>query len=156
MNALKTLIYMGSLHGFFTFYVPFQVATWTSPLFELGDLHYVAVPLWIIGAWIIIICSMDMIRKGRGTPAHMDPPKQLLITGMYRHVRNPIYLGALLALFGHIIWSGSGLVIAYSLCYVIAFQILVVVFEEPVLRRNFGREYEEYCGAVPRWMPKIW
>jgi protein-S-isoprenylcysteine O-methyltransferase Ste14 len=154
MNVLKTLIYMGGLHGFFTFYMPFQIAMWTSPLFDLGNLRYAAVPLWAGGAWIIMICCMDMIRRGRGTPAHMDPPKQLLITGLYRYVRNPIYLGALLALSGHIIWSGSGLVIAYFICYLVAFHILIVFFEEPILRNKFGNEYDQYCDTVPRWIPR--
>src|SRR5512145_827124 len=117
MNSFKTILYMGSLHGFFTFYAPFHLATWAKPLFDLGTLRFIAVPLWAIGAWIVIRCCMDMVRSGRGTPAHMDPPKRLVITGLYRHVRNPIYLGALLALIGHILWSGSAWVIAYFLCY---------------------------------------
>jgi protein-S-isoprenylcysteine O-methyltransferase Ste14 len=156
MNTLKTILYMGSLHGFFTFYAPFPLAAWDRRLFDLGTLRYIAPPLWILGAGIIVICSIDMVRHGRGTPAHMDPPRKLIVTGLYRQVRNPIYLGALSALLGHIAWSGSGSVIAYFLCYVVAFQIMVVVLEEPVLRKNFGRSYEEYCSCVPRWIPKIW
>jgi protein-S-isoprenylcysteine O-methyltransferase Ste14 len=65
-------------------------------------------------------------------------------------------LGALLALCGHIIWSGSGLVIAYFICYFVAFHILIVFFEEPDLRNKFGSPYEEYLDNVPRWIPKIW
>jgi len=155
MNTLKTILYMGSLHGFFTFYIPFRLAILIFPLFDMGMLHYIAIPLWILGAWIIVRCSRDMIHTGRGTPAHLDPPKELLIIGLYRHVRNPIYLGALLALLGHIIWSGSSLVMAYFLCYVIAFEILVLFFEEPVLRKVFGKEYAEYCKNVPRWIPRF-
>jgi protein-S-isoprenylcysteine O-methyltransferase Ste14 len=144
---------MGSLHGFFTFYMPFQLAAWVASIFDLGIFRYLALPLWILGAWIIIRCCIDMIHQGHGTPAHMDPPKQLLITGLYRYVRNPIYLGALLVLVGHILWSGSFLVIAYFLCYAIAFQILILAFEEPVLREKFGAAYEEYLQQVPRWIP---
>ena len=155
MNSFKTLLYMGSLHGFFTFYAPFEIAKWIAPMFDVGVLRYSAVLLWIFGAWIIVRCCIDMIRLGRGTPAHMDPPKQLIVTGLYRHVRNPIYFGALLALVGHILWSGSVFVIAYFLCYVIAFQILIEVFEEPALRNKFGRDYDEYCSSVPRWIPKF-
>src|SRR5215216_6459987 len=156
MNFIKTFLYMGSLHGFFTFYAPFQLAAWGSPLFNLGFLRYLAIPLWMTGAWIITRCCIDIVRRGSGTPAHIDPPKQLIITGYYRHIRNPIYLGALLALLGHIAWSGSALVIAYFVCYLIAFHILIVFFEEPVLRKTFGREYDEYSSSVPRWIPKVW
>jgi protein-S-isoprenylcysteine O-methyltransferase Ste14 len=155
MNSIKTLLYMGSLHGFFTFYAPFLLATWSLPIFDLGTLRYISFPLWTIGAWIIIRCSIDMIRRGHGTPVHMDPPKQLIVTGYYRHVRNPIYLGALLALVGHILWSGSPWVIVYSFCYGIAFHILIVVFEEPGLKSKFGTTYEEYRTRVPRWIPKF-
>jgi protein-S-isoprenylcysteine O-methyltransferase Ste14 len=156
MNMFKTILYMGCLHGFFTFYMPYPLATLNARLFELGALRYIAVPLWAMGAWIIIRCSIDMVRRGHGTPAHLDPPAELVITGLYRHVRNPIYLGALLALLGHITWSGSSLVIAYFLCYVTAFHILIVFFEEPVLRNKFGREYDEYRHNIPRWIPKVW
>lgn len=154
MNTIKTILYMGSLHGFFTFYAPFWIATWITPLFNLGIWRLTAFPLWILGVWIMIRCSIDMIRRGHGTPAHMDPPKEFIRTGLYRYVRNPIYLGALLALIGHILWSGSALIIAYFLCYVIAFHILIVVFEEPVLRSKFGSAYEEYLRQVPRWIPR--
>jgi len=156
MKALKTFLYMGSLHGFFTFYAPFTIATWHAPLFDLGKWHSVALPLWLLGAWIIIRCCIDMVRTGGGTPAHMDPPKQLLMTGLYRHIRNPIYLGALLALIGHILWSGSDWVTAYFFCYIVAFHVLIVVFEEPILRRKYGRMYEEYLSHVPRWIPRFW
>jgi protein-S-isoprenylcysteine O-methyltransferase Ste14 len=155
MNTFKTLIYMGILHGFFTFYAPFQLATWGLPLFDAGFLRYIAIPLWLLGAWIIICCCADIIRRGRGTPAHMNPPKELIISGLYRHVRNPIYFGALLTLLGHILWSGSAWAILYFLCYVVAFHILIVVFEEPVLKNKFGPDYDEYCNSVPRWIPKF-
>lgn len=155
MNSIKTLLYMGSLHGFFTFYIPILLAGLGLSVFEPGILRSIALVLWPVGAWFIIRCSVEMVRRGGGTPAHMDPPLKLVVTGLYCHVRNPIYLGALLALLGHILWSGSGLVIAYFICYVIAFHILIVVFEEPVLRDKFGRAYEEYCGSVPRWIPGL-
>lgn len=155
MNTFKTILYMGSLHGFFTFYAPFWIATWIPPLFSLGVLRYIAIPLWISGAWMIIHCCISLITKGRGTPAHMDPPKQFVTTGFFRYVRNPIYLGALLALAGHILWSGSVVVIAYFLCYLIAFHILITVFEEPILRDKFGAAYDEYLKRVPRWIPRL-
>ena len=155
MNIFKTIFYMGSLHGFFTFYAPFWIASWSPPLFHLGILRSLALPLWTVGAWIIIRCCIDIIRHGHGTPAHMDPPKELITTGFYRHVRNPVYLGALLAMIGHILWSGSIWVIVYFLIYVIAFYILITVFEEPSLRTRFGLGYEEYLKRVPRWIPRL-
>ena len=85
MNILKTVLYMGFMHGFFTYYFPYQLALADNSLFEPGIVRCLAIPLWLIGTLIIIWCSIDIIRKGRGTPAHLDPPKELVITGLYRH-----------------------------------------------------------------------
>jgi protein-S-isoprenylcysteine O-methyltransferase Ste14 len=154
-NAFKTILYMGSLHGFFTFYFPFQLASRTAPLVHPGLIGYLAVPFWIFGAAIIVQCSVDIIRRGRGTPAHLDPPRELLMRGWYRHVRNPIYLGAVVVQIGYILWFGPGLVMLYTLLYILGFHMLIVLVEEPVLRRSFGSAYEEYCRSVPRWIPNF-
>ena len=155
MNTLKTLLYMGSLHGFFTFYFPYQLSLVDNHIFELGIFRNLAFPLWLIGTLIIIWCSIDIIRKGRGTPAHVDPPKILIVNGLYRHVRNPIYFGALLVQLGYIVWFGSGLMMIYFLLFVLTFHILIVFIEEPVLRNTFGSAYDEYVKSVPRWIPRI-
>jgi protein-S-isoprenylcysteine O-methyltransferase Ste14 len=155
MNALKTILYMGSLHGFFTLYIPYLIVKFDARYFNAGIFSYTAIPLWIIGAVIIVWCSVDMVQKGRGTPAHVDPPKKLIVNGLYRYVRNPIYLGALLVQLGFILWAGSGLMIVYFLLFTLAYQILIVLIEEPILRAMFGEEYLAYCSRVPRWIPKF-
>jgi protein-S-isoprenylcysteine O-methyltransferase Ste14 len=155
MNALKTLLYMGSMHGFFTFYFPYQLALVDTPFFNLGIVRYIAFPFWIIGILIIIWCSVDFIRKGRGTPAHVDPPKELVVNGLYRYVRNPIYLGALLVQIAYILWFASRFVIFYFLLFFLVFHILVVFIEEPILKITFGANYSEYIKRVPRWIPYI-
>ena len=155
MNALKTILYMGCMHGFLTFYLPYQIGTHSERLLDFGTLGIVAVFLWILGTLIIIICSIDMVRRGRGTPAHLDPPKYLIVTGLYRHVRNPIYLGALLVQLGYLFWFGSALLILYLLFYILAFHLLIVLIEEPILKNMFGHAYDEYCNRVPRWFPKL-
>ena len=75
MNALKTILYMGCMHGFITFYIPYQLASHDLSFFNPGVFRYLAFPFWIPGAWIIFQCSVDIIRRGRGTPAFVDPPK---------------------------------------------------------------------------------
>ena len=155
MNTLKTLLYMGTLHGFFTYYFPYQLASRDKQLFDIGIFHFFALPLWIIGTLIIIQCSVDIVRRGRGTPAHLDPPKILIVNGLYRHIRNPIYFGAVLVHFGTILWFASALMILYTTLFIFSFHVLIVLFEEPVLRHTFGAAYEEYCKRVPRWIPKF-
>ncbi len=155
MNTLKTLLYMGIMHGFFTYYFPYQLALAATSLFEPGIFRYLAIPLWITGTLIIIWCSIDIIRKGRGTPAHLDPPKELVVTGLYRYVRNPIYVGAMLVLFGYIVWSISACMILYSTFAFIAFNFLIILIEEPILKNTFGMAYSEYTQRIPRWIPKF-
>ncbi|NJN80466.1 MAG: isoprenylcysteine carboxylmethyltransferase family protein [Anaerolineales bacterium] len=155
MNTLKTFLYMGFMHGFFTFYFPYQLASRDVFVFNTNILSYLAIPFFLIGTIIIIWCSVDMVKKGLGTPAHVDPPKKLIINGLYHYVRNPIYLGALLVLLGYILWFGSGLMVIYFFLFLLAYQILITLIEEPVLRNMFGKGYEEYCQKVPRWIPRI-
>jgi protein-S-isoprenylcysteine O-methyltransferase Ste14 len=155
MNTAKTLLYMGVMHGFFTYYYPVQLAGADTPLFEPGLLRYAALALWLAGTLTILWCSADLVRKGRGTPAHLDPPKELVMNGPYRLVRNPIYAGAVLVQFGYILWFGSGWMILYTLFFMLAFHILIVLIEEPILKHSFGAAYDEYSKQVPRWIPKL-
>lgn len=155
MNAIKTILYMGSMHGFFTYYFPWQLASLQPGAATIGIVRGLAVPLWLTGTLLILSCSIDIIRKGRGTPAHLDPPKTLLVTGPYRYVRNPIYLGSLSVQLGTILWFGSVLLIPYFLLFIIAYQILIVFFEEPALHRMFGAAYDQYVKEVPRWIPRL-
>jgi len=143
------------MHGFFTYYVPYQIASRDFLIFNTGFFAYFSIPFFIIGTGIIIWCSVDMIQKGKGTPAHLDPPKKLIVNGLYHYTRNPIYVGAMCVLLGHILFFGSGLVIIYFFLFLLAYQILITLIEEPILRNTFGQEYEEYCKKVPRWIPRL-
>jgi protein-S-isoprenylcysteine O-methyltransferase Ste14 len=153
MNTIKTILYMGSMHGFFTFYFPYLLASQSQQIFEPGIIRLLAFPLWLTGTSILIRCSIDIVSRGRGTPAHLDPPRRLIVNGFYRLVRNPIYLGALLVQLGFIAWFGSGLLIAYFIFFMIAFHLMILLIEEPILKNTFGREYEDYMNRVPRWIP---
>ena len=155
MNILKTILYMGFMHGLFTLYIPYQLASRDKPFANFGLLAYLAFPFWILGALIIVRCSIDIIRRGRGTPAFVDPPKELVIAGLYRYVRNPIYVGAMLFQVGFILWFGSAWSIVYALFFFLGFNVLIFIVEEPILRNQFGATYEEYCRKVPRWTPRF-
>ena len=117
---------------------------WGWPLFALGF----AMSFW---------CAMEFALRGRGTPAPFDPPRRLVITGMYRWVRNPMYVGMAVMLIGETlllpqIWGEMAAMITVLS---IAVTVIVVRKEEPDLRRMFGSEYEEYCRQVPRWIPRL-
>jgi protein-S-isoprenylcysteine O-methyltransferase Ste14 len=88
---------------------------------------------------------------GKGTAAPFDPPRRLVVSGPFRHVRNPIYVGALVAMSGAALYFGSWALVAYDAAIAVTFHVLVRIYEEPVLRRTFGEQYEAYCARVRRW-----
>lgn len=104
---------------------------------------------------ILVWCFWDFLSKGSGTPAPIDPPKQLVIEGLYRFVRNPMYVGVLLVILGHFLWFGYWYILAYAAVVYTAFSTFVIFYEEPHLRKTFGPAYEEYCNQVPRWIPRF-
>ena len=92
---------------------------------------------------------------GKGTPAPIDPPKELVERGLYRFSRNPMYVGVLFILFGEAIFFATLLILGYMLVFFFCFHLFVVAYEEPTLRRTFGAAYKKYCDAVPRWFPRF-
>jgi len=107
------------------------------------------------GAAIALWCVLIFAFVGKGTPAPFDPPRRLVIQGPYRFVRNPIYIGAGLALAGAALLYESLPLLGYTGLFFLAAHFFVVWFEEPTLRRTFGQEYEAYCDRVRRWWPHV-
>ena len=146
----------------FTVLVPGTVAVWIPWRLTSGDLTYRVVPLtdWIeampafvVGGSIYFWCLWDFARTGRGTPAPIDPPKALVVRGLYRYLRNPMYVGVLLVITGWALLSRSRDVAVYGAIVAVGFHLIVVFVEEPILRGKFGDSYEAYCRAVNRWWP---
>lgn len=100
-------------------------------------------------------CILTFVRVGHGTPAPFDPPRRLVERGPYRFVRNPMYLGAVLALAAAALFYESWPLLAYAGLFLIAGHLIVTGYEEPTLRRSFGVEYEAYCRRVSRWWPRL-
>src|SRR5204863_672998 len=97
-----------------------------------------------IGTAIALWCVFTFVFIGKGTPAPFDPPRRLVIRGPYRFVRNPMYIGAGLALAGAAIFYESWPLLGYVGFFFLATHLFVVSYEEPALRRTFGQEYEAY------------
>ena len=118
--------------------------------------RWVGLLLLIPGAVIAISCFLNFFSKGKGTPAPFDPPRHLVISGPYRYVRNPMYLGAGLVLLGCgvLFAEFSGRLVGYALAIIVLVNLLVFFYEEPTLRDKFGAEYLEYCKNVRRWIPR--
>jgi protein-S-isoprenylcysteine O-methyltransferase Ste14 len=106
------------------------------------------------GAALALTCILTFVFVGRGTPAPFDPPRQLVVQGPYRLIRNPMYLGAGLALAGAALFYQSIPLLGYAGSFLVITHLFVVLYEEPTLRRTFVRDYEAYCQRVGRWWPK--
>jgi protein-S-isoprenylcysteine O-methyltransferase Ste14 len=127
-------------------YAPFSL--------RMGTLRFVG---WIpiaLGAFVFLWCYGIFIFIGHGTPWPFDPPRQLVITGPYRYVRNPIEGSFLLVVFGEMLLLESSGLIAYWVFAITLLHVRQVFVEEPELRRRFGQSYEEYRQSVPRWIPR--
>jgi len=106
-----------------------------------------------IGATLALWCIFTFATIGKGTPAPFDPPRRLVIRGPYRFVRNPMYIGAGLALGGAVVFYNSAPLLAYAAAFLVVCHLFVLAYEEPTLRRTFGADYEAYCQRVQRWWP---
>ena len=121
-------------------------------------------PLWrilIAGALILVglVPLLDSIRRfisqGRGTLMPAVPTEHLVVTGLYRYVRNPMYVGVLTVLIGETVLLYSTAMVEYAATVVLGFELFVRFYEEPTLRRRYGVEYLRYCQQVRRWWPRL-
>ena len=111
------------------------------------------VPLFLLGWGIILWCSLDFNRRGRGTLAPYDPPRALVTHGLYDVMRNPMYVGVLTAVIGEAVWFWSSLILVYAAILAIGFHLRVLLYEEPKLQELFGESFASYRARVPRWIP---
>lgn len=138
-------------------WVPWLMMRWQQgpPLFGVEASRWFGVALVVAGVAIVVESFARFALKGIGTPAPVAPTRHLVISGFYRHVRNPIYVGVVSAIVGQGLLFGSLALLEYGAALWAGFFIFVVFYEEPALRRQFGAEYEAYCRAVPRWLPRL-
>ncbi|MFN8642304.1 MAG: isoprenylcysteine carboxylmethyltransferase family protein [Candidatus Binatia bacterium] len=144
----------------FTVLVPGTVAGWGPWLLTRGApeaplaWRLAALPLLAVGVAIYAWCLWDFATFGRGTPAPIDAPQRLVVRGLYRWTRNPMYVGVLATILGWTLYTRSPGLLLYGGLVWGMFQSFVVRYEEPHLRRAFGAEYDAYCAAVGRWWPR--
>lgn len=154
MTALRSFFFLLLAPGMVAGYIPLVLLR-QGPQVETGVFSYLAFPLWILSGVILLWSFWNFLHEGRGTPAPVDPPKVLVVTGFYRYVRNPMYVGVIAANLGHFLWFGYWSLLIYTLVVFVAFNTFVAYYEEPTLRRKFGATYEEYLRKVPRWIPRF-
>lgn len=130
--------------------------------FQTGDGLPDATALRALGALLIAAGLATLVhafaqfaRHGLGTPSPAAPAQRLVVTGAYRHVRNPIYLATAATIAGEGLLLRQPILLVAAAVYVAALATLHRVYEEPRLRTQHGRAYEKYRAAVPAWMPRI-
>lgn len=154
MTALKSLLFFVLAPGMVAGFIPLGLLR-TGLQVQTSYWKYAAYPFWLIGLVVLLWCFWDFLAKGKGTPAPVDPPKQLVATGLYKYVRNPMYVGVTLVNIGHFVWFGYWGILLYTVLVWTAFHLFVTFYEEPNLHSRFGLAYEEYLNNVPRWIPRV-
>ncbi len=153
----RAITYAALFIGLVLIYVPARLTSWTGIVrpVSIGVQQVTGMVIGTIGAVVALWCVFSFATIGRGTPAPFDPPRRLVIRGPYRFVRNPMYIGAGLALAGAALFYASLPILGYTVLFFLVAHLFVVWYEEPTLRRTFGGGYEAYCDGVRRWWPSL-
>ncbi len=125
------------LHNRYDNSLGFALAGWTRVL---------GVALMAAGGTLAFACVATFVTRGEGTPAPFDPP--------YKFVRNPMYIGGFIVLFGFGLYEQSPAILLFTLPWLLFAHLFVILYEEPHLRATFGAPYEAYCRSVHRWLPR--
>lgn len=152
----RAVTYSTLFIGFLLVFVPARI------LAAVGVVAPAAIGAWQIagilaglaGAALAVWCIFTFVFVGRGTPAPFDPPRRLVIRGPYRFVRNPMYIGAAIAVAGAALFYQSLALLEYAAVFLLLTGVFVLAYEEPTLRRLFGHDYDMYCENVGRWWPR--
>ena len=121
---------------------------------QLGPVEVSSIVLAVIGISMIIWVSTTFVRRGNGTAAPVLPPKKFVAVGLFRFVRNPMYVGILLVIVAEAIFFRSAWLLLYASLLWLAAHSFVVLIEEPQLEKRFGVSYKDYVKRTPRWIPR--
>jgi protein-S-isoprenylcysteine O-methyltransferase Ste14 len=154
---VRAFTYATLFIGLVLVYVPARLLSWSGIVrpAAIQVQQVIGMVIGAAGSAVALWCIFTFASVGRGTPAPFDPPRRLVILGPYRFVRNPMYIGAGLALAGAALFYESLPLLGYVAFFFLATHFFVVWYEEPALRRTFGQEYQAYCDRIRRWWPRV-
>lgn len=151
--AFRSILFVFLIPGTVAGYIPFLILQSSRedvhPRASVGS--GVAAGLIVLGATMLLRCVWDFFAAGRGTLAPFDPPRRLVVTGLYRFTRNPMYNGVISVLMGEAWLFRSVSLWEYGALVFVLFHVFVTVYEEPTLESQFGESFRVYKRAVPRW-----
>jgi len=137
--------------------VPWLLTGWDleEPLPGWVVFRVIGAVLIVLGAGVVIESFARFALEGLGTPAPLAPTQRLVVRGLYRYVRNPIYIADTAIIAGQSLLLGRLWLLLYAVAFLIVTAAFVRWYEEPTLSRRFGDEYEAYRRAVPGWLPRL-
>lgn len=154
--AARSLLWAVVLPGTMTVYLPWRYFGLGDVTFDFGDpMHLAGGLLVVIGALFLARCIWEFAASGRGTLSPVDPPRELVVSGLYRYVRNPMYLSVGTILLGEVLLTRSTGLLMFAAAGIVIVNLFVIGYEEPYLRRQFGASYERYTTSVRRWVPRF-
>jgi protein-S-isoprenylcysteine O-methyltransferase Ste14 len=154
--AAGTLVFLVLVPGVVAGVVPWLLTGWDvrEPAPWL-PLRVAGAVLLAAGILVLLDAFARFVREGVGTPAPVAPTEHLVVGGLYRHVRNPMYLAVAATIVGQALVLGRPMLLAYAAAFAVAVVAFVRLYEEPTLRQRFGAEYDAYRQAVPGWWPRL-
>ena len=152
-SALFFIVAPGAAVGL----LPWLISRWVMlpPFFAAPSVRWLGVSLIALGLLPIIDSFRRFALEGLGTPAPVAAPTLLIVTGFYRHVRNPMYVGVVAMVVGQALLFANVALLVYAAVLWVVFHLFVTAYEEPALRRQFGADYEAFARHVPRWIPRL-
>ena len=154
--ALGSAVFFVLAPGVVAGLVPWWLTGWqvrSLPAWWL-PLRLAGVVLLVAGTAVLVQAFARFVVEGLGTPAPVAPTRKLVVGGLYRYVRNPMYLAVLAAIVGQALALGQLVLVPYAAVVAAAFVAFVLWYEEPTLARQFGDRYQAYRRAVPGWWPR--
>jgi protein-S-isoprenylcysteine O-methyltransferase Ste14 len=153
--AIGSLAFLVIAPGFVAGVVPWWISRWEMEAAVMLPVRVAGIVLIALGIAGLLDSFARFALQGLGTPAPVAPTEHLVISGLYRNVRNPMYCAVTATILGQGLLFGNWNVLEYGAAVWLLFHLFVVIYEEPVLRRKYGSEYNEFCREVPRWIPRI-
>jgi len=152
-SALFLVIVPGVIAGL----IPWSITHWQfmPPFVGLEITRAIGVILILAGVPGLLDSFGRFALQGLGTPAPIAPPRHLVVTGLYRFVRNPMYVAVVATILGQALLFGDWRLAAYGATFWLAMHVFVMIYEEPTLTETFGAEYETFRANVPRWLPRV-
>ena len=152
-SAIFLVIAPGIVAG----YIPWRICRWhlEAPLAGIFPLRPLGVLSIAAGLPALLDSFARFAFQGLGTPAPIFPTRRLVVSGLYRYVRNPMYLAVVSVILGQGLFFGDVRVLEYGIAVWAAFHLFVLIYEEPILRNTYGSEYENFCVNVHRWVPRL-